>query len=314
LNGASDNDDDVVTTDADAQESGAGALGDATVVDGRTRQQKQLDGLIGACKIALTTDLLPAAGGRRPQLLVTIDYKDLTSEVGRPGTSIFSGPLSAKTIRRIGCDADIIPVILSGTGAILDVGQSQRLFPKYMRLGIIARDGGCAFPGCTAPAPWTEVHHVQWFEKGGPTSVDNGVLVCGHHHHLLHQGDWRVEVRQGVPWFLPPLSVDPAQNPLRNHVWLKDARLPERLPEPAAMGSGPGRSGGPSPGGGPSDSDAAVRRMPVPRTPVRHSGPLKVPMQSELDIGVDSAAGATAPGRSSSPFDGWPAQPETPPF
>ncbi|MGM0931803.1 MAG: DUF222 domain-containing protein, partial [Actinomycetota bacterium] len=98
--------------------------------DGRTRQQKQLDGLIGACKVALTTDLLPAAGGRRPQLLVTIDYKDLASEVGRPGTSTFSGPLSAKTIRKVACDADIIPVVLAGMGVILDVGQSQRLFPK----------------------------------------------------------------------------------------------------------------------------------------------------------------------------------------
>lgn len=214
-------------------DTGPDASADSVPTDGRTRQQKQLDGLIGACKVALTTDLLPAAGGRRPQLLATIDYKDLASDLGRPGTSTFSGPISAKTIRRIACDADIIPVVFAGMGVILDVGQSQRLFPKYMRLAITARDGGCAFPGCTAPSPWTEVHHIQWFEKGGPTSTDNGVMLCSHHHHLIHEGDWRIEVIHGVPWFFPPPDMDPAQKPLRNHVWLKDAQLPERLPETA---------------------------------------------------------------------------------
>ncbi|MEV7647595.1 DUF222 domain-containing protein [Arthrobacter sp. NPDC089319] len=172
-------------------------------LDGRTRQQKQLDGLIGACKVALTTDLLPAAGGRRPQLLATIDYKDLASDLGRPGSSTFTGPVSAKTIRRIACDADIIPVVLAGMGVILDVGQSQRLFPKYMRLAIIARDGGCAFPGCTAPSSWTEVHHIRWFEKGSPTSTDNGVLLCGHHHHLIHEGDWAGRGHQRCRLVLP---------------------------------------------------------------------------------------------------------------
>ena len=216
-------------------------------LDGRTRQQKQLDGLVGACKVALTTDLLPAAGGRRPQLLATIDYKDLATDLGRPGSSTFSGPLSAKTIRRIACDADIIPVVLAGVGMILDVGQSQRLFPKYMRLAIIARDGGCAFPGCTAPSPWTEVHHIRWFEKGGPTSTDNGVMLCSHHHHLIHEGDWRVEVINGVAWFFPPPDTDPEQKPLRNHVWLKNALLPERLSEPALLDTHSGQSGGPAP-------------------------------------------------------------------
>ncbi|MGM0931805.1 MAG: HNH endonuclease signature motif containing protein, partial [Actinomycetota bacterium] len=98
----------------------------------------------------------------------------------------------------------------------------------YMRLAIIARDGGCAFPGCTAPSPWTEVHHIRWFEKGGPTSTDNGVMLCSHHHHLIHEGAWRIEVINGIAWFFPPPHLDPAQKPLRNHVWLKNTQLPER--------------------------------------------------------------------------------------
>ncbi|MGW6173600.1 DUF222 domain-containing protein [Arthrobacter sp. NPDC055138] len=277
-------------------------------LDGRTRQQKQLDGLIGACKVALTTDLLPAAGGLRPQLLVTIDYKDLASDLGRPGSSTFSGPLSAKTIRRIACDADIIPVVFAGMGVILDVGQSQRLFPKYMRLAIIARDGGCAFPGCTAPSPWTEVHHIRWFEKGGPTCTDNGVLLCGHHHHLIHEGDWRVEVISGVAWFFPPPDMDPAQKPLRNHIWLKNAQLPERQPKPATVGQGSGLSDDP-PRPDLVGSDADVRG-----TNALHTGVLGAAGQEELDLGWASGSEAHSPGRHSSPVRGWSDQPAAPPF
>ncbi len=296
------------TPDTGEGASGEDAAAPGRELDGRTRQQKQLDGLIGACKVALTTDLLPAAGGRRPQLLATIDYKDLSTDLGRPGSSTFSGPLSAKTIRRIACDADIIPVVLAGAGMILDVGQSQRLFPKYMRLAIIARDGGCAFPGCTAPSPWTEVHHIRWFEKGGPTSTDNGVMLCSHHHHLIHEGDWRVEVINGVAWFFPPPDMDPAQKPLRNHVWLKNAQLPERQPEPAALGQGSGPSADPPPRDvGGSDAD-------VPGTIARRTGHPGLAGQEELDIGWASGSETATADRRLSPFRGWPEQPAAPPF
>ncbi|TJY70416.1 DUF222 domain-containing protein [Arthrobacter sp. CAU 1506] len=277
-------------------------------LDGRTRQQRHLDGLVGACNVALATDLLPAAGGLRPQLLVTIDYQDLASDLGRPGASTFSGPLSAKTIRRMACDADIIPVVLAGMGLILDVGQSQRLFPKYMRLAIIARDGGCAFPGCTAPSTWTEVHHIQWFEKGGPTSTDNGVLLCSHHHHLIHEGHWRIEVINGIAWFFPPPDVDPTQKPLRNHVWLKHAQLPERQPGPATDGQGAGHSGGPLPG-----SEPTLRPNAPDPSADRVSAP-QAPRQEELAISMRDPAESASPDRTSSPFEGWPAQPQTPPF
>ncbi|TJY66346.1 DUF222 domain-containing protein [Arthrobacter sp. CAU 1506] len=289
-------------------DTGPDASADSVPTDGRTRQQKQLDGLVGACKVALTTDLLPAAGGRRPQLLATIDYKDLASDLGRPGASTFSGPISAKTIRRMACDADIIPVVLAGMGVILDVGQSQRLFPRYMRLAIIARDGGCAFPGCTAPSPWTEVHHIQWFERGGPTSTDNGVLLCSHHHHLIHEGDWRIEVIDGVAWFFPPPDMDPERKPLRNHVWLKDAQLPERLSEPALLSIHSGQSAHPPVGdlGGP---DVGARGASV-----EHTDPPELAVEAELDIGLESAAEADRPAGRSSPFRGWPGQPAAPPF
>src|SRR6478736_7280533 len=102
-------------------------------LDRRSRPQKLLDGLVGGCKVALASGGLPAAGGFRPQLMVTIDYRDLLDRLRRhgdtveaeelrggaspfgftgTGTMAFTGPVSAATIRKIACDADIIPVLL----------------------------------------------------------------------------------------------------------------------------------------------------------------------------------------------------------
>ncbi|GAB3250885.1 HNH endonuclease [Arthrobacter pigmenti] len=81
----------------------------------------------------------------------------------------------------------------------------------------MARDGGCTFPGCTMPAPWTEAHHIKYATDDGETSTDNGCLLCSFHHHLVHKEKWAITVRNGVPWFIPPAYVDPDRRPIRNH-------------------------------------------------------------------------------------------------
>ena len=134
----------------------------------------------------------------------------------QPGTGAFSGPLPASAIRRLACDAELIPVLLGTEGRVLDVGRSARLFPPHLRKALHARDRGCTFPGCTVPGPWTEAHHVTFWESGGSTGTENGALLCSFHHHTIHDGNWRVVMRAGVPWFVPPPYVDPRQRPLRN--------------------------------------------------------------------------------------------------
>ena len=199
----------------------------ARLLDQRSRPQKLLDGLIGACKAALASGKLPAAGGLRPQVMVTIDYRDLLDRLDRPGGGIggrnpgtgnltFTGPVTASTVRKIACDADIIPVLLGGRGRILDIGRASRVFPPHIRKALTARDGGCAFPQCTIPAPWCEAHHITYWSQGGTTGTDNAALLCSHHHHLMHKEQWTIELRNGVPWFLPPPHVDPRRVPRRN--------------------------------------------------------------------------------------------------
>ncbi|MFC8409282.1 DUF222 domain-containing protein [Arthrobacter sp. NPDC057259] len=208
-------------------------------LDLRTRPQRLLDGLVAGSKISLASGGLPAAGGLRPQVLVTIDYRDLLTRLnidsgigdqtavegvtasgplGLAGTGslAFTGPVTAATIRKIACDADIIPVLLGTDGRVLDIGRTSRIFPPHIRKAITARDKGCTFPGCTIPAPWCEAHHINYWSHGGPTSTDNGVLLCSHHHHLIHKEQWTIQTRNGTPWYIPPPHLDPHQKPRQN--------------------------------------------------------------------------------------------------
>ncbi|NWL34372.1 HNH endonuclease signature motif containing protein, partial [Paenarthrobacter nitroguajacolicus] len=129
----------------------------------------------------------------------------------------FTGPIHPNTIRKIACDADIIPVLLGTDSRVLDIGRTTRIFPPHIRKAITARDGGCAFPDCTIPAPWCEAHHTTYWSHGGTTSTNNGTLLCSHHHHLIHKEQWRIDITTGVPWFIPPPHLDPQQTPRRNH-------------------------------------------------------------------------------------------------
>jgi hypothetical protein len=191
-------------------------------LDRRTRAQKLLNGLVGACAVAMTTGKLPSNGGLRPQLTVTIDERDLFERLTdhqrlSTGTATFLGPMHPNTIRKIACDADIIPVLLGTDSRVLDIGRTTRIFPPHIRKAITARDGGCAFPDCTMPAPWCEAHHITYWSHGGTTGTENGTLLCSHHHHLIHKEDWRIEITTGVPWFIPPPHIDPKRTPRRNH-------------------------------------------------------------------------------------------------
>ncbi|WP_364398832.1 HNH endonuclease signature motif containing protein [Pseudarthrobacter sp. LMD1-1-1.1] len=133
------------------------------------------------------------------------------------GTFAFTGPVPAATLRKVACDADIIPALLGTTGEILDLGRKTRLFTPAQRTALTTRDQGCAFPNCTTPAPWCEAHHITYWSHGGPTTTNNGVLLCSHHHHLVHKEQWTITTTPGTPAFIPPPHIDPTQTPQQNH-------------------------------------------------------------------------------------------------
>jgi hypothetical protein len=103
------------------------------------------------------------------------------------GTTASGELLSAGTIRRLACDADVIPAVLGSRSELLDLGRRTRLFTPGQRAALWIRDKQCTYPGCTVPAPWTEAHHITpWFQDG-TTDLHNAALLCGRHHTLVHR-------------------------------------------------------------------------------------------------------------------------------
>jgi hypothetical protein len=189
---------------------------DAATADDRTPGQRRADALVEVCRLILGTGDLPANGGDRPQLTITAPFDVLTGELG-VGTLDTGQLLTPTQVRRLACDAQILPAVLGTEGQVLDVGQSRRLFTGPLRRALVLRDRGCAFPGCTRPPRWCDGHHVRSWLDGGPTSLDNAVLLCGPHHRMIHHSPWEVRFgHDGHPEFLPPPELDPAQLPRRN--------------------------------------------------------------------------------------------------
>ncbi|MBM7787715.1 HNH endonuclease signature motif containing protein [Tenggerimyces flavus] len=182
--------------------------------DTRFPEQRNVDALDEACRRLLAERLVPSHGGNPTQLVVT-----LTNTGGR---TLHTGiELSRKLVDQLMCEADLTylvkPEDQPGRVSLLTDAQ-QRLFQGKLRRLLELRDGGCAFPGCDRPPGWCHAHHVVPWSKGGPTTRDNGVLLCGYHHRLIHQGTWQVRIaRDGLPEFLLPDWIDPQRRPLRNH-------------------------------------------------------------------------------------------------
>jgi hypothetical protein len=141
----------------------------------RTATQRRADALVEVCRLALRTEELPANGGDRPQIAVTIPYDVVRNQLGA-GQLDTGERLSAEQVRRLACDAHLIPMVLGGDGQILDVGQARRLFTGPLRRALVVRDGGCAFPGCDRPPRWCDAHHIRAWTAGGKTALNKPVL------------------------------------------------------------------------------------------------------------------------------------------
>lgn len=122
---------------------------------------------------------------------------------GGPGCEIEDGPaLHAKTALRMSCDCLLEVVLHNELGKVVGIGRKERKVPRWMLRQLKYRDGRCTFPGCEAKH-FLQAHHIVHWSRGGPTDLDNLVLVCTFHHKLVHEYGWDVEL--GEPgtarWF-----------------------------------------------------------------------------------------------------------------
>ena len=168
----------------------------------------------------LATGTLPSVRGERPHLALAVTLEQVRAggigQLDIPDTSR-TIDLPAASVTRLGCDAHAA-VVLVGNHAydehgrllepevtalmthgweVLAYGRRRRTVGRGLRAALVRRDQGCAFPGCRAPAHWTDAHHVIPWTHGGRTDIANLVLLCERHHHYVHEGRWTITARPG---------------------------------------------------------------------------------------------------------------------
>ena len=183
--------------------------------DDRTRGQRNLDAIIEMCRVVGTDPTLlrhtRPASAAKAQVIITLDYDTLSTRAATssPGSVNPAGrgygvdghghPVTPATARRLACDALLIPAVLGGDGAILDLGRAARFASsdqvRYLRL----RDQGCTYPGCDRPPSWCDAHHPrEWAADHGETNVDQLALLCTRHHTDVHRHHLTGELHDGT--------------------------------------------------------------------------------------------------------------------
>jgi hypothetical protein len=186
--------------------------------------QKQADALVQVARGYLTGDAeKKSSTADHYQVMVHVDESALRSaDIDLGGKS----DLPVESVRRILCDASIVPVSEGKNGEPLNLGRKQRVVSPPMKRALLGRDKSCRFPGCTH-TNWLDAHHVAHWVDGGETSLANTLLLCGRHHRLLHEGGYTIGKNFEGKWsFLtangkiipdsPIFKEDYYDNPLEN--------------------------------------------------------------------------------------------------
>ena len=205
-----------------------------TEVDPRHHGQRMHDALEDACDRLLRSGTLPDSGGTPTTVILTVaagdpsyarrrDGTDDTEAHDAPawtwnaGTASDGTRLSPATVADLVNSAAVHPTLLDAKGVVLWMGRTSRLATPGQTMALVARDGGCSFPGCEHPPEWCERHHVVAWAHGGTTDVDNLTLLCRFHHRQFLARGWTCRMVDRLPTWYPPRWVDPERRGLRNN-------------------------------------------------------------------------------------------------
>jgi len=149
--------------------------------------QRMADGLI-----ELATTSGDEHGSGPIQITVHADLEALIEDSETGVAEIEGGPvIASETARRLSCDP-IVECVVYDHKKVLGIGRRSRLIPAWLRHQLWHRDGNCQFPGCPHKG-WLHAHHIRHWADGGPTDLDNLILLCGYHHRFLHEHGWEIE-------------------------------------------------------------------------------------------------------------------------
>jgi hypothetical protein len=207
------------TSDAGLAESGGVASpADPLLGEERSIGQMNADALADIARLSLSSSDAPAAL-RSVTVIARVEAVGLMTGRGHATIDGIDQPVSIGTARELAMAAGISPLYMAKGFEKVQLGRSKRMFSAAQRAVLIARDGGCAWPGCHRPPSHTQAHHIRWWERDqGPTDLENGIMLCSHHHHRVHDNGWIIRIRAGRSWFIPPVHLDPEQRPRPGNV------------------------------------------------------------------------------------------------
>ncbi len=155
---------------------------------GEGRQRDPSHGVVGQGSDGVDVSTRTAV----PEITVVIDYRYLAGLADHGVCETEGGePLQVSTVRRLCCEAQVVPAVLGGDGEVLDLGRARRTATRAQRRALRAVHRTCAHPDCQVGYDWCRLHHIRWWwEHRGATDIDNLLPLCDTHHHLVHERGW----------------------------------------------------------------------------------------------------------------------------
>jgi Domain of unknown function (DUF222) len=166
-------------------------------------------------------------GGReRPKVMITVPFETVVERAAGRGVIIgVDVTVSGETVRKMCCDAELNRVVTRGPSTILDYGTTTRLASDAQYYAMVARDGGCRWPGCDRPPGWTQAHHIdEVFRDDGPTDLNMMCLNCSTHHDYVHHHGWKYVGTADDLWLRKPDGTRLAA-PCRSPAFTKPRQL-----------------------------------------------------------------------------------------
>jgi Domain of unknown function (DUF222) len=182
------------------------ALSESIRDDDRAPDQLASDAFEQLLKLGADANPNFLLGSGAPVVKITATSSAVKTGRGLARVEGQPAPLGMPDLERLSCGGYVDLVTFDENGFILHFGREQRLFSKYQKEALALIWGGCAIDGCERPPSWTEVHHIfEWAKHKGKTDLADGILLCKHHHLLLHNRRWNIfRDNEGRYWLEKP--------------------------------------------------------------------------------------------------------------
>ncbi|MBW4040849.1 MAG: DUF222 domain-containing protein [Acidobacteria bacterium] len=182
--------------------------GDPEFHDPKSRAQQDYDTVMEALRLAVRAEAEGIDGTATVHTaVITVTAEEVEQRHGQGWAPGIMAGLPMPVIERIACTDAVRLQVVGPAGETLHLTREHRTFSAAQKLALVVVAGGrCQYPGCRVPHPYLEAHHVEWFSRDeGETVIENGIMLCAYHHHLVHAKDSPIEIRtfQGEHHLVP---------------------------------------------------------------------------------------------------------------